>query len=241
MTNYLIAQLDEGSFGDAESSRRQGWLRCTGRPSRAEADTSYGMGWFVGPVNGIPAVFHQGETFTFHTNIVLMPESDQGVVVLMNAENSLDLFVRGRMGTVAEGVASLLNGDEPPSPPSSLPIFIVYTILFGIVVLQVSGMIRWAGALRRRRVPAGRLGPKLRIAGALALSLIWAFLVLVLVPKQLGVPLLTLAEGLPDLAYILFVSGVAALGWGVARTVWAIVVLRRGNEPGSQEGGVQPA
>jgi hypothetical protein len=33
------------------------------------------MGWFVGPVNGIPAVFHQGETFNDHSNIVLIPES----------------------------------------------------------------------------------------------------------------------------------------------------------------------
>ncbi|MGZ8769314.1 serine hydrolase domain-containing protein, partial [Aeromicrobium sp.] len=242
MTNYLIAQLDDGSFGDAEVLSPSGVAEMH-RPAvpTSEADTSYGMGWFVGPVNGIPAVFHQGETFTFHTNIVLMPESGQGVVVLMNAENSLDLFVRGRMGTVAEGVASLLEGDEPPPPPSRLPIFVVYAVLFGIVVLQISGMIRLAGALRRRRVPAGRLGPKLRMAGALALNLVWAFFVLVLVPKQLGVPLLTLAEGLPDLAYILFVSGVVALGWGVARTVWAFLVLRKGGASDSQSGLVQPA
>ena len=44
-----------------------------------------GMGWCVGPVNGIPAVFHQGKTFTFHSNIVLMPESHQAaVLILMN-------------------------------------------------------------------------------------------------------------------------------------------------------------
>ena len=184
------------------------------------------MGWFVGPVNGIPAVFHQGETFNYHANIVLMPGSHQGVVVLMNAENSVDLFIRGRMGTVAEGVASLLAGQEPPSPPSNTGIFVVYAALLGVIVLQVGGMIRSAAALRRRRVPTGRFGWKSRTGLALALNLAWAMLVLVLLPKQFGVPLLTLAQGMPDLAYALLVSGVVALGWGVLRTVWACFAFR---------------
>jgi hypothetical protein len=67
----------------------------------------------------------------------------------------------------------------------------------------------------------------LRTGGALVANLAWALLVLVLVPKQLGVPLLTLAQGLPDLAYALLVSGLVALGWGVLRTVWAYFALRQ--------------
>ncbi len=191
------------------------------------------MGWFVGPVNGIPAVFHQGETFNYHANMVLIPGSQRGVVVLMNAENSLDLFLRGRMGTVAEGVASLLEGRRPPSPPSSTGIFVVYAALLGVIVLQVGGMIRSAAALRRRRVPTGRFGWKSRTGMALALNLSWALLVLVLLPKQFGVPLLILAQGLPDLVYPLLVSGVAALVWGVLRTVWAYFAFRKrdGLEP----------
>ena len=200
------------------------------------------MGWFVGPVNGIPAVFHQGETFNYHANVVLMPESQRGVVVLMNAENSLDLFIRGRMGTVAEGVASLLEGQEPPSPPSNIGIFVAYAALFGVIVLQVGGMIRSAAALRRRRLPTGRFGWKSRAALALALNLGWAFLVLVLLPKQFGVPLLTLAQGLPDLAYALLASGVVALGWGVSRTVWAYLAFRKsgGVRLTASNAGVEP-
>ncbi len=202
-----------------------------------EANTSYGMGWFIGPVNGIPAVFHQGETFNYHANIVLIPGSHQGVVVLMNAENSLDLFLRGRMGSVSEGVASLLEGQEPPSPPSNIGIFIVYAALFGLIVLQVGGMIRSAAALRHRRVPTGRFGWKSRTGLALALNLAWAVLVLVLLPKQFGVPLLTLAQGLPDLAYVLLVSGVVALGWGVVRTVWAYFAFHNGGKARLTESG----
>jgi hypothetical protein len=57
--------------------------------------------------------------------------------------------------------------------------------------------------------------------------------VLVLVPRQLGLPLLTLAQGLPDIAYLLLASGAVALVWGIARTAWAYAVLRgaRRSEP----------
>jgi CubicO group peptidase (beta-lactamase class C family) len=228
MTHYLVAQLNDGHYGGSAVLSPSGTAELQ-RPAvpTAESDTSYGMGWFVGPVNGIPAVFHQGETFSYHANIVLMPGSHQGVVVLMNAENSLDLFVRGRMGTVAEGVASLMQGQDPPAPPSHTGIFLVYAALLGAIVLQVGGMIRSAVGLRRRRVPTGRFGPKSRVGMALAQNLAWALLVLVLLPKQFGVPLLTLAQGLPDLVYVLMASGVVALGWGVVRTVWAYFAFRR--------------
>jgi len=228
MAHYLIAQLNGGRYGGATVLSPSGTAEMH-RPAvpTPEADTSYGMGWDVGPVNGIPAVSHQGETFNFHANIVLIPGSERGVVVLMNAENSPDLFIRGRMKTVADGVASLLQGQAPPSPPSSIGIFLFYAALLGMIVLQVGGMIRSAVALRRRRVPTGWFGPKLRTGVALALNLAWALLVLVLLPKQFGVPLLTLTQGLPDLAYTLLVSGVIALGWGVIRTVWAYFAFRK--------------
>ena len=82
-------------------------------------------------------------------------------------------------------------------------------------------------ALRRGRVPVGRLGPRWQIALSLALNLTWALLVLVLVPKQFGLSLTLIAQGLPDLAYLLLASGVAAFGWGIVRNAWAYSVLRR--------------
>jgi CubicO group peptidase (beta-lactamase class C family) len=226
--HYLIAQLNQGRYGRAVVLSPAGIAELH-RPavSTPESGTSYAMGWFVGPVNGIPAIHHQGETFTFHSNVVLTPENQSGVVVLMNAENSLDLFTSGRMGTVADGVASLLAGKEPEPPPSNAPIFVVYALLFGVLVLQVRGMIRSAMALRRGTYPGGRLKPRMRIAGSLVLSLAWAVFVLVLLPKQLGVPLLVLADGLPDLVYTLLVSALVALGWGVLRTVWGFYSLRK--------------
>ena len=200
MTHYLIAQLNGGQY-DGTSVLSSGGIGELHRPAvqTPEAGTSYGMGWFVGPLNGIPAIHHQGETFNFHANVVLIPQSQKGVVVLMNAENSLDLFTNGRMGTIAAGVTSLLEGREPPSPPSNVAIFIVYAALFALLVLQARGIAKSVAALRRGRIRRGRIGPWWRIGLSMVLSLVWALFVLVLVPKQLGLPLSVVATGFPDL------------------------------------------
>jgi CubicO group peptidase (beta-lactamase class C family) len=227
MTQYLISQLNGGRY-DGTSVLSPDGMRDVHRPAvrTSEADTSYGMGWFVGPVNDIPAVHHQGETFNFHANVVLIPQGRKGVVVLMNAENSLDLFTSGRMGTIGDGVTGLLEGREPPSPPSNVAIFIVYAALFALLVLQTRGIAKSVVALRRGHIRRGRIGPWWRIGLSLVLSLVWALFVLVLVPKQLGLPLSVLAMGFPDLVYLLLASALVALVWAVVKAVWTYAALR---------------
>jgi CubicO group peptidase (beta-lactamase class C family) len=227
MTHYLVAELNGGRYDGASvlSPAGIGELHRPAVPT-PEAGTSYGMGWFVGPRNGIPAVHHQGETFNFHANIVLVPQSRRGVALLMNSENSLDLFANGRMGTIADGVASLLEGKEPASPPSIVPIFVVYAALFALLALQARGIAKGVAALRRGRIKRGRIGPWWRIGLTVVLSLLWAVLVLVLVPKQLGLPLSVLVTGFPDLIYLLVVSAFVGLGWAVVKAVWTYVALR---------------
>jgi hypothetical protein len=60
--------------------------------------------------------------------------------------------------------------------------------------------------------------------------LAWAVFVLVLVPKQLGLPLSVLATGFPDLVYLLLASALVALAWAVVKAVWTFTVLR-GEQP----------
>ena len=162
MSHYLIAQLNNGRYGSASVLSPEG-VDELHRPAvqTPETGTSYGMGWFVGPINGIPAIHHQGETFNFHANAVLVPGSRTGVIVLMNAENSIDLFLNGRMGTISEGVTSLLEGRDPAPPPSSIATFVVYALLFGIVVLQLRGIVRWVdgSASRPRSTRSHRPAP----------------------------------------------------------------------------------
>jgi hypothetical protein len=131
------------------------------------------------------------------------------------------------MGTIADGATSLLEGQEPPSPPSNVPSFIVYAALFAVLVLQARGIARSVVALRRGHIRRGRIGPWWRIGLSLVLSLVWALFILVLVPKQLGLPLSVLATGFPDLVYLLVISALVALAWAVVKAVWTYAILRR--------------
>jgi EmrB/QacA subfamily drug resistance transporter len=243
MAHYLIAQLNHGRYGQTSVLSPTG-VDAMHRPAvpTPQTGTSYGMGWFAGPINGIAAVHHQGETFNFHANAVLLPESRTGAVVLINAENSLDLFLSGRMGSISEGVTSLLEGRHPAPPPSRLPILLVYAALLGIIAFQLRRITVWIAALRQNRIPAGHLPwARLRIGALLALSLCWSVGVLVLVPKQLGLPLLTVAQGLPDAAYLLLGSGIFALCWGIVRTAWAYSTLRRAGRRHMPAAAIRPA
>ena len=100
------------------------------------------------------------------------------------------------------------------------------TPVFALLVLQARGIATSAVALRSGRIRRGRIGPWWRIGLSLAVSLVWALIVFVLLPKQLGLPLSVLATGFPDLVYMLVASASAALGWAVAKTVWTYTVLR---------------
>ena len=73
------------------------------RPAVAtpQTGTSYGMGWFVGPINGIPADPPSGRDVQLPRQRRARARERTGVVVLMNAENSLDLFLERSHGNAS--------------------------------------------------------------------------------------------------------------------------------------------
>jgi hypothetical protein len=179
------------------------------------------MGWFVGPINGIQAIHHQGETFNFHSNMILLPDRQLGIVVLINGENSMDLlFGAARIASIANGVTSLLAGQQPPSPPANTSVWVVYSILIGLIVLQISGIVWSARKLQSGRLTEAPVRVGRQIVLPLALNLVWSLITLLLLSKMMfSLPLMIIATGLPDLGYTLLVSGLIALAWGILRTV----------------------
>jgi hypothetical protein len=195
------------------------------------------MGWFVGPINGIPALHHDGETFNFHANMILLPESQQGIVVLINGENSMDLmFGAARISDISKGVASLMTGQQPPTPPANNTLWVLYGILIGLLMIQVGGVIWSAQKLQSGRLREGQIGVGRQVVLPLVLNLAWALIILVVLPKMIfGLPLMILATGLPDLGYTLLISGLIALGWGILRTTLAFFVLSAANKSNASE------
>ena len=143
-----------------------------------------------------------------------------------NAENSPDEFFGSRrMSGIADGVTSMVKDKQPASTATSATVWIVFGIVFAIMALQFAGITRSVRRFRRRP-PKGFLRIGLAIGRPVALSLLWAFIVLIGIPQKVGAPLSALLMGMPDLGYLLVISVVVGLGWALAKTVWAVLTLR---------------
>jgi CubicO group peptidase (beta-lactamase class C family) len=97
MLKWMQVQLDRGALADgtqlfSEAQSRAMWTPQTIRPvgqKELERDRlhfkAYGLGWILADVHGYKQVYHTG-TFTGSNNyMILIPELDLGVVVMLNA------------------------------------------------------------------------------------------------------------------------------------------------------------
>ena len=235
MAHYLIAHLNGGRYGDVSILSPAG-LAELHRPAvpMGFKDASYGMGCYAGRINGIPTVSHSGDTASFHADMVLVPESKWGIVLLMNGNNNLD---PARISEIATGVTSLVMGKQPPAfvgRGNARPTMLMYVLI--VLAVQVLGITRSAVLLRRwhrepERHPRGRLRIALRIVPPLVLNLLWALVCLVAMRPLLGTPLRALPVHVPDLGYTLLLSVGIALRRGRLRPVVVVLVLRKGRTP----------
>src|SRR6266511_3023754 len=230
MAHYLIAQLNQGRYGEASILSPKGVADMHAPAIRRRGDQFYGMGWYVVPVNGAPVIWHGGDGTNFHSTMILAPKGQWGVVLLENAQNVLD--GGDRMHQTAFGVLSLLAGRQPPAAESNNVLQLILLVLVGITALMVIGMIRSIVVLRRWRTqpgcrPHGRRGILWHVVLPLVLHLALALLFLVGLPQVLfQSPLPPFFLWLPDYGYTLLIGGLLALVWAVVRTMLAYAALR---------------
>src|SRR5215216_4475692 len=147
MSRYLIAQLNGGRYYGTQVLSPEGIAELhRGTADMGQPDVSYAMGWIDGEIDGVPIVWHNGDTGDFHATMVLVPKSKWGVVVLMNGSNG-----QGNLDTIANGVVARLVGVEsPPSPgPFQNPLMITFLLILAVGVLQVFGIVRSVLLVRR--------------------------------------------------------------------------------------------
>jgi CubicO group peptidase (beta-lactamase class C family) len=230
MAHYLIAQLDQGRYGDASILSAKGVAEMHAPAIQRRGDQFYGMGWYVAPVNGAPVIWHGGDGPNFHSTMILAPEGQWGVVLLENAQNVLD--GGDRMHQTAFGVISLLAGRQPPAAESNNVFQMILLVPVGITALMVIGMLRSIVILRRWRTqpgrrPQGRRGMVWQVVLPLVLHLALALIFLIGLPQVLfQSPLPLFFLWLPDYGYTLLIGGLFALGWGILRTMLAYATLR---------------
>jgi CubicO group peptidase (beta-lactamase class C family) len=240
MTHFLSAQLNAGRYGDESVLSPEG-VAAMHRPGVREGDKNefYGMGWEARSLGGVPVVRHDGTNSNFYSDMVLDPEGRWGVVILTNFD-SFNLN-GGRVQGLSSGVISLLHGQAPPDVPMPHhPILAPAMLLVAVVsVMQLLGILRSVVLLRRWRTqpnrrPRGRWVVALRVGVPLVLNVGWGLFMLIGFPQLLYPLSLTLLL-VPDLGYLVVVSGVVALSWGIVRTVLAYFALRHSGTPKATE------
>jgi CubicO group peptidase (beta-lactamase class C family) len=239
LSHYLIAQLNGGRYEGAQVLSPEGIAELHRGTANMGPNISYAMGWEDTRLGDVPVVRHSGDTGNFHATMILAPESRWGVVVLMNGSNGLRL---AGMDGIANGVASLLLGRQPPPAPFEQTKALLFVFL-AVGALQVLGMVRSVVLLRRWRTqperhPRGVLRVGLRIVPPLALNLLWAAICLVVLPSITSTPL-RMAMFI-DVSLVQVLSGAVALIWGVIlRPVLVFLVLRKTGVPKESEVPIQ--
>jgi CubicO group peptidase (beta-lactamase class C family) len=157
LARYLIALLDGGSpvlspAGVASLFQPQ---------ASAAAGSSYGLGWRVESLSGVPIVRHGGEVSNFLSEVVLVPGLRLGVVLLMNASNGLVPLAVKDAGRMGSDVARFLLGMSQPRRRLSFRGFyaLLDAALAGLSVYQVWSLARLLrsgpGSTRRVRWALG--------------------------------------------------------------------------------------
>jgi CubicO group peptidase (beta-lactamase class C family) len=233
MSHFLIAQLNEGRYEGAQVLSAEGIAQMHRGTANMHGGSSYAMGWEDSELSGVPVVRHSGDTGNFHATMILVPESQWGVVVLMNGSNHLRL---DGMDGIANSVTARLLGVEPPPEPFNQAKALLLVVL-AIGALQALGIVRSVVLLRRWRTwlerrPHGMLRIGLRVVVPIVPNLLWAGICLVLLPWFSQTPLSLMVFSDSGLVQVL--SGAVALVWGVVlRPVLVLLALRtKGAAPG---------
>lgn len=218
MVRYLGMQVQEGRYpGGALAS--PGAIEETHRPvSKMTDQWSYAMGWVAGTLAGDTVLWHNGLVPGFYAFMAIIPGRREGVVVLTNAANILDM---PRLNGMAFGALTrLLNEDAaadqlscamcPVFPKTPIEaVLAIRPIAIILLALQCS-WIAWSSMRRRWRS---------RKANAISLvcSIGWAAFALLLVPLAGHMPLSVMNDLVPDVAAVIYSSVAIALAWASTR------------------------
>jgi CubicO group peptidase (beta-lactamase class C family) len=226
MARYLSMYLQGGSYqgnrllsADGINQMLSPATNTTTRPLMSQPFTfQYGRGWFVGEFGAAAdARWHLGDLPYFTAWMVLLPETDQAVVVLINASSQFEIAGANRvMSRIPIGVVNILRDEAPPAGSGIRRFFIIFdAAVLAILVVQLWSLVRVAR--RRAELPRRTLrtvaavGPLLWEVGA-SLAILLAF------PGSLG---LTWQQGLrfiPDQVVVLLAVSLLWLVTGVARS-----------------------
>jgi len=213
MTHYVIAQLNDGQYRDATILSSQGIAELH-HPSvpRPEENSFYAMGWATSSLDGVPAVWHTGDTAYFHSMTILVPDQKLGITLLANASGLAELI---QVDDIAIGVLGMLN-DKTPAPVR-LP-FAMLSMYWAILLMpffQLAGILY--GWRNRGRVKGWRVWAVVILYIAIGIGFL-QFPIPFLIPSMLVF--------YPEVAYCLIAIAILGVGWGMVYTALNLIAWK---------------
>lgn len=174
----------------------------------------YGLGWRISDLPGRPrSVWHSGTVPGYFSTVVLLPDTDQAVVMLQNVSG---FFHESALLATAQGVADLLANEEPASvavdPTYRLAGGALAALTLTLTAVLVTALVRYRSP-SRASVGRRRLGAVAWVVAAAALiaAVIWGARIVFDAPSRY------LWLWAPDLA---------VLSWTITGLAAAIAALR---------------
>jgi CubicO group peptidase (beta-lactamase class C family) len=211
MGRYLTLYLRGGMAQDTRLLSENG-IRQMLRPATNEVTVRllsttftarYAEGWFVGRFGAAPdARWHLGQLPSFTAWMILLPDTGQAVVMLINAGSQMELGGGNSvLSRLPQGVVNLLRNERPPTGTSIRRFYAIFNSVVVIVLGASIWLIVWVA---RSRLPvlaggaatwssAAAIAP---MVGGLGLNAV----LLLGVPMAIGTNWRTMSLFAPDLA-----------------------------------------
>ncbi len=227
MTHYLIAQINNGTYGDTSILSPGGIAELHQPAAPTGTGDSYAMGWVVGTRHDQQVLWHGGDVSNFHSDMVILPEKNLGVIILDNANNALiQLQELGKIGRIAAGVISMLLGLQPSDDVLSVHTFywvfdLIAVLLLALQIWSLIVIVRKWNIERHLRAQKGT-----RLSFLTMLPLLWelvlpcsVLIVLFIALRSFELPLSLLFLYSPDFSYWLTLLLLVLMGTGILRII----------------------
>lgn len=232
LTHYLIAHLNDGQYQGNSILSSEG-IDTLHRPGISFGERAgYGMGWTIFPFTEIQSVApdgvtptgvaHRGEWLGYYSIMVIIPELETGIVVLMNKSNASKA---PEMFNLGWSLCMLAVGLEPLEPGSADFIGKNIRVLLAAVILLLGVSMVWA-VRKLRQLPSkpesdARQKRKLAIQMTLLAIVDMALaggLLFIRLPESKDTLFLALRFS-PDIGLMYILLLMFTLGWGTIRTL----------------------
>jgi hypothetical protein len=187
----------------------------------------YAMGWEVQQYQNIEVIGHNRAVPGYTTGMFLVPEKNLAVALVMNTYSPM---LGVRVSRLPGSVLRMLLGQEIIPGYEFSYMRIVYALVMLIPLLPIVDILTMPRRINFLQTNT-RIPTQMQVTRYIALPFIWnaaiACILLVALPFAFGSKLSVILLFQPDVGWVVLISGIFAIVWGLLRTGIVSSTLRR--------------